>query len=367
MLPSKEDDHTEFCPFLSLPIEIQFCILSYLDVKTVCSASTTCRDLYSLTSKNSLWRILARDYWGLRHTRRIKNLDWKLYYRQERLLFEKGKENFEWIKIRRDAFPPGRSAQTGSSIGNTIYYIGGQLTGGSRLDDIFYYDAEANRWDAIHLTELGPDKVPQFSRHQSQTVNNKIYCFGGFGDRQFYTLAVFDPACKRWEYPHVKGKAPRGRSNHSSSVVGDKLYIFGGSVGTISEYETINDFYCLDTTTLTWKRLKPDNMPSPRVGHKMMAVENLILLFGGGVWTPNRGWVRRYNDTYLYNTTTNTWKKIDTFPRPSVSSYPYIFRLGMNVLIYGGGSCVKNTVCNAVWSFNILERKWRKINFKYFY
>jgi hypothetical protein len=52
-----------------------------------------------------------------------------------------------------------------------------------------------------------------------------------------------------------KGEAPTPRAFHCSCIIADKyLLIYGG----FDESEIFNDWYILNLSTLTWKKLQPN-------------------------------------------------------------------------------------------------------------
>ena len=48
---------------------------------------------------------------------------------------------------------------------------------------------------------------------------------------------------QRWSEPAIKGSPPTPRDSHSCTVVGDNLFVFGGTDGT----NMLNDLHILDT------------------------------------------------------------------------------------------------------------------------
>ncbi|EFJ04190.1 hypothetical protein SELMODRAFT_432643, partial [Selaginella moellendorffii] len=81
-----------------------------------------------------------------------------------------------------------------------------------------------------------------------------------------------------WSKPVMKGTHPSPQDSHSSTAVGSKLYVFGGTDGT----SPLNDLFVLDTTTNTWG--KPDvfgDVPAPREGHSTSLIGDNLFVFGG--------------------------------------------------------------------------------------
>ncbi|KAL6060981.1 Kelch repeat protein, variant 2 [Balamuthia mandrillaris] len=291
-----------FFPFTQLPTELQLKTIQHVfTLRDVCAVRGTCWHFHALAQHNTVWRTLARRRFCIpkSRVRWYKHLDWQAYFRQYLLFQQPGILRWEKVRITGEATRPcARYAHTGAAIGTDIYYIGGQNLSGARLAEIYRYDTVQREF---HQVTLRNGKVPNFARHQSVCIDGLIYSFGGFDLEVFYNVAVFDPKQRSWSYPVCKGQIPPPRSNHSSAVIGNCFYIFGGSVGdNVNKYEIIGDFYCLNTETMVWKKIEAKGAPSRRVGHKMVSVGDEIFLFGGGLWSAQEGWTTQYNDIYFY-------------------------------------------------------------------
>lgn len=376
--------------FTHLPYEIQFHILLFVSYKDICSIQLTCKHFRQLALENSLWKELTNTHFGIDKDVMLEFgndiMDWRSYFRLQYSLYSKGFITSEKIQTCVSK-PRPRFAHTGCAYGEGIIYIGGQMAEG-RSNEIFYYEPKTNVFSSSQISNFNPlremtqidisddcknfkgveGKVPSFARHQSAMINNKIYTFGGYDYTYFYNLSIFDPKEGAWTYPTVTGDVPCPRSNHSSAVVGDMFYIFGGSVGdNVDKYTVTDDFYCLDTKTMNWSRVDVmegcSESPSRRVGHVMTAVGKHIYLFGGGVWGKVTGWTQQYNDLYIYSTQEKRWSLVPlkNEEKPPVCTYPYIFPLAHNVFVFGGASISGNTVTNQLYMWDILARKWTEI------
>jgi len=388
LIHNKSFNNTErvFSLFMYLPYELKFHICRFVSFKDLCNLQRSCKLLNTLATENALWKDINTTHFDidpdtlLDFGRDIK--DWKNQFKVQYGLYRKGSIICEKVLQTVDK-PKPRFAQTGCHMGEKIYYIGGQMTEG-RSDEIYSFDVKRSTFEKLKISNYDPNKkleqmdiaddcrnfmgmdgkVPAFARHQAVEINKKIYVFGGYDYTYFYNLAVFDPEKSTWTYPAVKGDLPAPRSNHSSAVVGSKFYIFGGSVGdNVDRYTVTNDFYCFETKTNTWTKIITMEEPSKRVGHVMTAIGSHIYLFGGGVWGKLTGWTHQYNDMYIFDTKNCKWEciNIKAEDRPQVCTYPYIFTVGYNVLIFGGAALMGSTVTNKLYSWDVFRRKWTEL------
>lgn len=397
------DDAGCFDLWNSLPYELKFEVLKHVSLKDVAALSVSCRLIHQLTNENALWR-----HWTCVHLKISSNCmidygsqiqDWRSYSKFQTSFYKKGSLQSQKVTSVTNR-PQPRFAQTACVVEDKIYYIGGQMAD-KRSDEILAYQPSRSQFEKVEISNYDnnqatvqmptkeqvsadcknfkgiPGKVPNFARHQSVQVNGKIYVFGGYDYTFFYNLALFDPASRTWTYPDVFGDVPAPRSNHSSCVVGNKFYIFGGSVGdNVDKYSVTNDFYCFDTISMSWTRLSSDMsmeedssrkistlQPSGRVGHVMAAVGDYIYMFGGGVWGKVNGWTQQYNDLFIYDTKVHQWEAValKNEEKPGVCTYPYVFTVGYNVVIFGGASMTGSTVTNKMYGWDILARKWREM------
>lgn len=120
-------------------------------------------------------------------------------------------------------------------------------------------------WYAPEAT--GAQPCPR-AAHSATVVGTRVYVFGGNdGTRLFNDLHILEVETMGWSKPKVRGMPPSPRAGHGAALVGDhELYIFGG--GTAQGPS--NSLHILDLETLTWS--EPTVLgtpPSPRVGHSL--------------------------------------------------------------------------------------------------
>lgn len=69
--------------------------------------------------------------------------------------------------------------------------------------------------------------------HSSDIIQDKLYVFGGWnGSQALNDLHILDLKEMRWLSPDIKGDLPKSRNNHTTAVVGTKLIVHGGHDGS---------------------------------------------------------------------------------------------------------------------------------------
>jgi N-acetylneuraminic acid mutarotase len=98
------------------------------------------------------------------------------------------------------------------------------------------------------------------------------------------------------------------------AVVGDTFFVVGGRING-SFAGNVNSVYALNlrTKSLTWTRKA--NLPTARSGLAVAVVGSKIYTFGGeGDRTNTKTYV--FDDVEVYDTKTNTWTILPSWPLP---------------------------------------------------
>jgi N-acetylneuraminic acid mutarotase len=113
--------------------------------------------------------------------------------------------------------------------------------------------------------------------HSTTVIGSKLWIFGGCNEVCLNDLHVFDTESNEWKQVRGHGKRPIPRWGHSCTAFGHKLYIFGGYDGNF-----MNDLHIFDTETMKWRRgVAKGQVPSPRRGHTAVAFGDTLYVIGG--------------------------------------------------------------------------------------
>ncbi|XP_026550786.1 host cell factor 2 isoform X2 [Notechis scutatus] len=127
--------------------------------------------------------------------------------------------------------------------------------------------------------------------------NPKMFMFGGMSGCRLNDLWELDIETMTWSKPETKGTVPLPRSLHTASVIGNKMYIFGGWIPQSTdeslpaqdgEWKCTGSFSYLNLDTLEWINLIPDCqedknnvLPGPRAGHCTVIVGSRLYIWSG--------------------------------------------------------------------------------------
>jgi N-acetylneuraminic acid mutarotase len=171
--------------------------------------------------------------------------------------------------------------------------------------------------------------------HTATLVGKKIYVFGGRNGNVFHNdVWVFDTETERWQLLQMHA-AVSPRAYHTATLVGDEeLWIIGGS----DKVTMFGDVHMLNTRTLEWKTLATTGSLAGRViGTHAAVVHPLqpgaILVFGGyggaeSVWL---------KELAILHTDALEWETLNPKGSPPCArGYHTMTCVGQSVILYGG-------------------------------
>lgn len=193
-------------------------------------------------------------------------------------------ETLKWRTKRcKGGLPRGRYGHTATLIGNKLYVFGGRGDKGIYFKDTYYLDLKSWEWSKIKTATPPPTGR---MGHSATLVGNKIAVFGGWDGTQ--TLAdfwVFATENNSWLRPRISGPTPAPRQGHTATLLSDGgLIVFGGYIirdsKSLPEYS--RNSVELNLAKMEWTRLAiSGDLPTPRYGHKAILMDTQVVIFGG--------------------------------------------------------------------------------------
>jgi len=176
---------------------------------------------------------------------------------------------------------------------------------------------------------------PRRCYHSAEIFGDQMYVFGGVDskDRASNELWSFDLKELEWTKWPQEGDVPSHRLRHKSVLINNKMFIFGGRNNTES-FMRMNDLHSLDLETFHWSEIRcTGTLPSSRNGMSLVEHKGLLFLFGG--YTDNEEFS---NELFSLNLKNNKWKRIQAKNEsPSKRANSTIISYQDGVFIFGGG------------------------------
>ncbi|KAH7885282.1 hypothetical protein F5I97DRAFT_1928681 [Phlebopus sp. FC_14] len=175
------------------------------------------------------------------------------------------------------------------------------------------------------------------------------------------------------------GDVPAKLVGASTTVVGSKMYLFGGRL--VAERRMVSDLYVFDLATFIWEKLSPfpeDEVPEPRYFHSaetckssIVFRDNKLIIFGGMGNTPNSSTsddLRVLNDIRFLDLSTMHWLAASStngtsldvsaealIPKPR---YAHLSSVTADRLFIIGGQDLSNIWLDDVYVYDLLGKAW---------
>uniref|UniRef100_A0A8B9Z636 Kelch domain containing 3 n=1 Tax=Buteo japonicus TaxID=224669 RepID=A0A8B9Z636_9AVES len=144
-----------------------------------------------------------------------------------------------------------------------------------------------------------------------------------------------------WTLISAKGTPARWRDFHSATIIGTKMYVFGGRADRFGPFHSNNEIYCnrikvFDTETNSWLDSPPTPvLPEGRRSHSAFSYNGELYVFGGY----NARLNRHFHDLWKFNPVSLSWRKIEPKGKgPCPRRRQCCCRVGDKIILFGGTS-----------------------------
>jgi len=210
--------------------------------------------------------------------------------------------------------------------------------------------------------------------HTATVVGRRIFIFGGTwtdeDDTTIYMndLHVLDAGMFTWNRPNASGTPPIEREGHSAVAVGARIIIFGGTwVDDEDQSHYLNDLHVLHAENMAWSFGQcSGDAPIQREGHTASLVGLYMVVFGGAGLDADERPVN-LNDVHLLETAQLAWSRPNVTGKvPQERRYHSASVVDQRLLIFGGqyydASADLHFECdNAVCAFDLETLLWSSV------
>ena len=233
-----------------------------------------------------------------------------------------------WGKITGSpSTPTARYNHAMAATPSGVLLFGGWGPSG-RLNDTWLFNTATSTWGQITGSSSTP--TARYNHAMAATPSGDVLLFGGFGSGYLSDTWLFNTSAKSWSRISSSPSTPTTRYGHAMAATPSGVLLFGGW----GPSGRLNDTWLFNTATSTWGQITgSSSTPTARYNHAMAATPSGdVLLFGG------YGISERLDDTWLFNTTTNTWGKITSSPSTPTARYGHAMAStpSGDVLLFGG-------------------------------
>ena len=226
-------------------------------------------------------------------------------------------------------------------------------------------------WD---WKELTPAESPEPTAWPAMTYDSEsdlVVMFGGHTEEQFASTGWYG-GNQTWTYNYntntwtnmspASGPSRRGLACMEYDEESDVIILFGGGLfdGSGNAYP-LDETWAYDVNTNIWTNMAPSVSPGARLAYSMTYDSNsdLIILFGGINETSDN-----VGETWTYSYNTNTWTKMNPAQSPSPrNAAPLAYDKESKVSVLFGGYIFGSPYEeDDTWIYNTTADTWTEMN-----
>jgi len=264
----------------------------------------------------------------------------------------------EYVPAQTSIRPEARGAHSMTFDpynGVAVIFGGFAMSGGwHHLGDTWIYSYTENSWTSLTLSSSPSTRSNHAMVYCNET--NEIILYGGQGPAANPT-DTWSFACETQTWSQVVTATNPG-VHHSLAMAYDSqenvVILFGGFGDDGLERD---DTWKFDCETREWTELHPSTAPLARYGHVMVYDESihLIVLTSGNTATQGH-----QCDTWVYNTTANTWTQLAPIGIPDRLKWPSMTYDSVNqkCILFGGQ--IGDYAINRTWTYDAQLNTWQQ-------
>ncbi|XP_026727565.1 leucine-zipper-like transcriptional regulator 1 isoform X2 [Trichoplusia ni] len=203
-------------------------------------------------------------------------------------LFEYKFTSAQWVQWRFTGQEPVPRSAHGAAVYDDKLWIFAGYDGNARLNDMWTINlkGETHQWEHVEQKGQCP---PTCCNFPVAVAGGKMFVFSGqSGAKITNALFQFDFETHTWSRVCTEhllrsaGGAPARRYGHVMVAHRSHLYVFGGA----ADNTLPNDLHCYDLDTQIWSVIQPaadSQIPSGRLFHAGAVVGDALYIFGGTV------------------------------------------------------------------------------------
>lgn len=214
----------------------------------------------------------------------------------------------------------------------TVLFGGYNFEGGYHsIGDTWVYSYQLNTWTELDLAVSPPARDSHSMVYCNGT--NEIIMFGTYSVGDYADIWSFDCDTQTWS-EIITTVSPGNHWCHAMAYDPEEnaIILFGGFSGEGREGD---DTWKFDLLTRDWTELHPATVPLARYGHVMVYDESIGLIVMSNGNTAYQG---HQDDTWVYDTSANTWTEVSTTGDPGNLKWPGMVYDSINqrCILFGG-------------------------------
>jgi N-acetylneuraminic acid mutarotase len=237
---------------------------------------------------------------------------------------------------------------------DSLYFILGEK------EDALYFENISNEITEFSFVKksLKTTTIPLKRMFATCCQKNENLCFFGGHNIEVQSdsfVYQFNLETSNFQTLKAIGNPPESRRYHCSTILDDKMWIFGGELFNVNLHPMTDELFSFDLKTRVWKLMAPFNSmkPSKRRYSTIQGKNSILYVFGG------RDEIRRMNDMWEFDIGLENWKCVKTTGDIPPVTAACSSVLNGNSIFYFGGNIGQST--NNLYEYDTIKCHWRKI------
>jgi hypothetical protein len=254
--------------------------------------------------------------------------------------------------------PSKRSCHIAEYYQDNIYVHGGHLSNSTShyidtvYGELYKYNIRRDEWVLLK------GDLPLRTEHSSVICNDKLYIIAGYSNFGGYNLNIFSYDLKNGEYKDIEyaksSLLPYPRSAQTVVEYNGNIYMFGGWNG----FETNCEFLMFNIEDKCWKKVDfTGDLPSARRSHCVVKVEDKMYIFGG------YGGDQLGNcpaDMHIFDLKKHQWEQVEsTGDIPKPRSRAKMINFNGKIMLLGGWD--RKDHYRDWYEYDLKNHVWNKI------
>ncbi|XP_040915701.1 rab9 effector protein with kelch motifs [Toxotes jaculatrix] len=215
-------------------------------------------------------------------------------------------DDVSWEEIPQSGeVPSAREGHTLCVVKGKLYLFGGESSPDATecLPGVHSFDIVTLTWDCLATGGI----TLRTLRHSSAVVGDNIYVYGGIlGGSPTDDLLVFSTVSLTWTPVKTSGSLPPALCDQSFALVGDHVFMFGG-YGAGGDF--CRDLHVLNTEDLIWQKWEVrGESPAACTRQTLTAHHDKDIYLFGGRSTNEDGTVTSSNEIHKLSIAKMKWK-----------------------------------------------------------
>eukprot|EP00002_Diphylleia_rotans_P020379 TRINITY_DN3959_c0_g1_i12.p1 TRINITY_DN3959_c0_g1~~TRINITY_DN3959_c0_g1_i12.p1 ORF type:complete len:2096 (+),score=283.10 TRINITY_DN3959_c0_g1_i12:43-6330(+) len=275
-------------------------------------------------------------------------------------------KTYVWEKINpQTEIAPTKRMTSTCGVWKNLYFIYGGSDGFGKRD-LWSFNMDTRTWNLVLATPATKQYVPVVDETQMVVHKDRVVIWSGLANSGFMRyMWTYDIPTNSWLDPVSIPPNIRPRFEGTASLLGDKMYVFGGTADFgMGQARRTNEVIMVDLATgnsgVDSRHTSvsiPITLPTARTRVSSTFVGDKLVIVGGLSESAN-------NDFWVYDTVSSMWVNGSVSLYPMSRVEPHIVAAGPgNMALFGGKVEFDQMIdMNDLWIYRSVRKQWERLS-----